>query len=162
MKSILTFVLILVSVSLFAQDDVYGPAEKKSDGPQVPKKTWKILIKTSLSADENFTLVGRTLADNDLQIETKDKEFYTIKTAPQEVGKAMGRYFLNFSIRDKVIAVTGQANADISITVYGVKQETQFEKIINKGSRSSCMSLAFIKMNDFAQKLGNDVEYIVD
>ncbi|MCX7100083.1 MAG: hypothetical protein NTX38_00945, partial [Methylobacter sp.] len=72
MKSILFLMFTLVSMSLAAQDDVYGPTEKKSDPKstfQAPKGTWKISIKNDLSVDENFTLVGRTLADNDFIIE---------------------------------------------------------------------------------------------
>ena len=162
MKSILTLMFILVSMSLTAQDDVYGPTEKKGTN-QVPKKAWKILVKNNLTADENFTLVGRTLADNDYTIEVKDKEFYTIKTTPRDLAKISGRYFLSFSIRDKVISVTGQAILDMSISFgSGVKSEAAFGKIQNRGMLGSFDKIAFTRMQEFALLLGKEVEYVVD
>ena len=161
MKSILTLMFILVSMTITAQDDVYGPPEKEGTN-QAPKKAWKILIKNNLTADENFTLVGRTLADNDFTIEAKDKEFYTIKTAPREVGKISGRYFLSFSIRDKTISVTGQGTVDISLDLGGVKAESAFGKIQNRGMQGLFDKIAFNRMQEFAMLLGKDVEYVVD
>ena len=67
---------------------------------------------------------------------------------------------MTIAVRDSMIYVTGQTNADISITMYGVKSESEFEKISNKGARVSCMNIAFNHMNDFALKLGTNVEYV--
>lgn len=147
MKNLILIFVLAFNLSAFAE---------------APKKAWKIVIKNTLTADENFALVGRTLADNDYTIESKDKEFFTIKTGPREVGKISGRYFLSFSIRDKAIAVTGQTNCDVSISIYGAKSESSFEKISNRGARVSYMGYAFNHMNEFALKLGSDVQYITE
>jgi len=163
MKSILTLMFILVSMSLIAQDDVYGPTEKKSTTPQAPKKAWKIIIRNSLTADENFTMVGRTLADNDFTIETKDKEFYTIKTTIRDIKKEAGRYFLSFSVRDNVISITGQAILDVNVSfVSGITKEAAFGKIQNRGMQGSFDKAAFVEMQKFALLLGKDLEYVVD
>ena len=145
MKNLILLLIITCSIASFGQQ---------------PKKTWKIIVKNTLKADENFTLVGRTLIENDYFIDSKDKEFLTIKSGAREVGNVSGRYFLTIAVRDSMIYVTGQTNADISITMYGVKSESEFEKISNKGARVSCMNIAFNHMNDFALKLGTNVEYV--
>jgi len=142
------------------KDDVYYSDEKKTDTNAIPKKAWKILIKNNLTADENFALVGRTLAENDFTIDTKDKEFFTIKSGTKDVGKVSGRYFFTFSVRDNVISVTGQTNSDVSLSFGYAKSESSFEKIANRGAKLSYIGISFARMNEFALKLGPTVEYI--
>lgn len=149
MKKLIFVLLVVLNISAFGQE--------------IPKRAWKIVIKNTLSADENFSLIGRTLADNDYIIESKDKEFGTIKTGIRSApGNGSGRYFFTFSAREGAIAITGQTNSDISINLGGVRAESAFEKISNRGSKRSYMMKAFVLMNEFALKLGSNQEYITD
>ena len=105
-----------------------------SEPKEFPHKTYKIIVKNNLSADENFTLTGRTLIDNDYTIAIKDKDFYTIKTAKRELYKSrMGSYFLNFSNKDHSISVTGECFADLTLNFGGVRTENSSFKICYKG-----------------------------
>ena len=149
MKKMVFILAVLLSFSSLAQE--------------IPKHTWKIVIKNTLSADENFTLVGRTLAENDYTIDTKDKEFYTIKTSVREIGKSLtGTYYLNFAIKEGSISITGQYDAAMELNLGGVTAKSSPDKIENIGGRGSCPRISFGKMNDFALKLGSDPEYITD
>lgn len=173
MKALLGILLIFaISTDMMAQrkknkavDDVYetGQVDNTQDLPEAPKKTYRILVKNNLSADENFTLVGRTLAENDFVIDVKDKEFYTIKTAPKNAWKNSGRYLLIFSIKNNLISVTGQANVDMNVG-FGigtrVGSEAAFNDIVNKGMKGSFYQVSFSRMQDFAMKLGTELEYI--
>ena len=166
MKTLVTLMIVLFSMTLTAQDDVYGPIEKKSDAknsPIGPKKTWKIVVKNDLSADENFNLVGRTLIENDYLIENKDKDFYTIKTTPSATdGNKAIIHFLYFVIKDKSIVVTGKSLVDVSFAISGVRRDDAFDKISNIGMKGSPARITYFAMHSFALKLGSDIEYIND
>jgi len=172
MKSIVLFLIVICSFSAFAQKDKkqkydnegYVIDEKEGIDLQAPKKTWKIIVHNNLSADANFTLVGRTLIDNNYTIQIKDKEFYSIQTAPTDVSKKLpGSHFLIFSIKDSTIAVTGKFILNMSIGFgYGVKSEPQYQKIVNSGMKGSILKESFLKMYSFAKLLGNNLTYIAD
>lgn len=158
-KSLIIFLMIVCNFSAFAE----GKIKDNDKEISAPKKTWKILVKNNLSADDNFALVGRTLAENDFTIDKKDKEFYTIKTANKEIGKSIsGTYFLTFIIKSNTIAVTGQYNTGLSLDFGSVRSENEFEKIRNIGGRGSWPQKSFMKMHDFALLLGSQVEYITE
>ena len=169
MKNVILFLIVLCSFSAFAQkdkkpkydNDGYVTDEKEGIDLQAPKKTWKIIVHNNLSADANFTLVGRTLIDNNYTIQIKDKEFYSIQTAPTDVSKKLpGSHFLIFSIKDSTIAVTGKFILNMSIGLYGAKTEPGYSKISNFGMKGSIAKESFLKMYSFGKLLGNNLTYI--
>ncbi len=151
MKNLILLLLIACNLCAF------------SEPKEVPHKTYKIIVKNNLSADENFALAGRTLIDNDYTIAIKDKDFYTIKTAKRELYKSrMGSYFLNFSIKDHSISVTGECFADLTLNFGGVRTENSSFKICYKGMNGSLEKDAFIRMADFAKKMGTEFECVTE
>jgi len=151
MKQILTIILVILCLASFA------------DNPEAPKKARKILVKNDLSSDDNFALVGRTLADNEYVIDKKDKEFFTIKTLARDLGKKRrGIHYLYFVIKQGEISVTGKYYLDISFTPDMKIDESSFEKITNSGMSGSPQKNAFLTMQDFALLLGTNLKYITD
>ena len=138
----------------------YSTFSKTSD---VPRLTYKIIIKNALTADENFNFVGRALIENDYQIETKDKDFYTIKSSPREIYKSRpGSYFLTFAVKNNEIDVTGQFACDIDLIIGVTKTDNSYSKICLRGMSGSIGRDAFIRMSEFAKKLGTEFEYITE
>jgi len=115
------------------------------------KKTWKILIKNNKSAEENFTLVGKTILENDFSIDKKDKEFLSIQTTPKSLEKLNATYYLNFAFKDSIIILTGMTKINISINLGGVTSESSYDKIINKGMSGSVNKESFNAMLKFAK-----------
>ena len=115
-----------------------------------PKKTWKILIRNNKSAEENFTLIGKTIIENDFSIEKKDKEFFSIQTSPIRLEKLNALYYLNFITKDSLIILTGMSKINLSINYGGVTSESSYDKIINKGMNGSVAKESFKEMLRFA------------
>lgn len=135
------------------QDDVYydgGDSRDPKSGRLIPKKTYKVLVKNELTADENFTLVGQTLTDNDFVIDVKDKEYKTIKTFPLSMDNTTRGLRLVFIIRDHEISVSGQATL-----------ATLSQPVKNRVG-GAFLQKCFNRMHDFALKLGNNLEYIAE
>lgn len=88
-----------------------------------PKKAWKILIRNNKSAEENFTMVGKILIENDYQIEKKDKEFLTFQTSPKNLRKLNASYYFNFYFKDSLIVLTGMSKINIPIDFGTVSSE---------------------------------------
>ena len=140
--------LLVVSQAFSSYSQV--PGQDHNSGAQAPKKTYKIVVKNELTADQNFTLVGKSLAENDFMIEVKDKEFKTIRTASKSIDKTARGLRLLFSIRDHEISVTGQATV------------ATFSQIVLKGKGGPFVQLCFEQMQEFAMKLGATVEFITE
>lgn len=142
----LIFGLLFFSLNCFGQD--------------APKGTNKIIIKDTLTADQNYTLIGRTLAENGYTIESKDKEFGIIKSGPKSALGTRTTYFLTFSIKDNGIVIAGQVNPNLSMQFSGMKIEPSYSPIINRGGGS--WGRAFKEMDGFASLLGGDKSYFKD
>lgn len=150
MKQTLTLILVIFCLALSAQTEI-------------PKKAYKIIIKNSLSAEENFNLAGKTLIDNDYIIENKDKDFGTIKTGKKEIFKSrVGSFVINISVKENSISLTGQWSADIELNFGGAKSTNELYKLEYKGLPGDTRLAAFKKMNEFALKLGTDIQYITN
>ena len=119
MKNLILLSIIVCSLSLFAQDN---PDNKV--GIQIPKNVWKINIKNSLSSDDNFILISKTLRENNFTIESKDKE--SIKSGIHLVDRTASIFYLNFSIKDGAIVISGQYSDLNSEGRYSVKPERRF------------------------------------
>jgi len=132
--------LLLLPIGLFAQD----------------KGSSKIFIKNELSAKDNYTLIVKSLMDNDYFIETKDLETLYIKTQPKPVNKNMGLYYLNIRSLDKQIQISGLFKTGIEINFGGVNSTDNYGPIILKGG---FYKVAFENMNNFALKIEGDKTY---
>ena len=136
MKTLTTLILVVLSLQLNAQE--------------APKKTFKLVVKNELTAEQNFNLVGRSLAESDFVIAVKDKEFNIITTSPKNLDNTARGLRLVFSIRDHEISVTGQA------TVATLSQA------VRKGQGGAFVQLCFTKMQEFTVKLGPNLEYVTE
>lgn len=145
MKKLLLLFVLIGSIQAIAQE--------------IPKKAYKIIIKNTLTADENFNLVGRTLADNDFTIESKDKEFGMIKTGIKPNGRFSQTFFYTFAIKQNEIAISGQWSVNASMNFGGATAENSFWKIEYTNGE---FKRVFNSMNTFALKLGSDLKYITE
>ena len=141
-KSIFVFLLFLACNS-FSQE--------------VPNHTWKIIVKDSLTADQNLVLVSQTLLANDFAIENTDPGSHKIISAIKQLENSSSTYFLEFTVLAGVIEVTGEWNANTTIYFQGVKSKSTFKPIENRGGRFGEL---FIKMNDFALKMSGSYFYV--
>ncbi|SFD08297.1 MULTISPECIES: hypothetical protein [Flavobacterium] len=145
--------LFIVQVSFSQTNSIENP----------PKRTWKILIKNGKSAEENFTLVGKTILENDFQIEKKDKEFLSIQTSPKNLKKLNALYYLNFLVKDSLIILTGMSKINLSLNYGGVTSESSYDKIINQGMRGSVAKESFNEMWKFAGLIPkSEYQFITD
>ena len=145
MKKLIICILFFCSYNMFAQTLKF----------EIPARTYKIIVRDTLSTEDNFEMVGRTLSENGFTIEAKDKEFYTIKSGNQEFGSG-NTYFMNFALKKNEIIITGQFKINLTLQMYGVRSVDEFNKIIYT---SGYPKKAFLKMNEFALKLGSFLEY---
>ena len=170
MKNLLLIILLVLNLAAFSQGGLFqhkskniNYSEEKINETEYPRKAYKIIVKNNLSADENYVLVGKTLLDNDWVIESKDKDFHTIKTAIREMYKSRtGSYFLNFTIKDKAIAIMGQCYVDLTMRIGFVESTNASYKISYKGMDGNLNKNAFLKMADFAKKLGTEFEFVTE
>lgn len=128
-----------------------------------PKKTWKILIRNDKSSEENFTLVGKTIVENDFQIEKKDKEFLSIQTSAKNLEKLNALYYFNLLMKDSLIILTGMSKINLTLNYGGVTSESSYDKIINKGMSGSIARESFNEMWKFALLIPkSEYEFITD
>lgn len=145
--------LFIVQVSFSQTNSIENP----------PKRTWKILIKNGKSAEENFTLVGKTILENDFQIEKNDKEFLSIQTSPKNLKKLNALYYLNFLVKDSLIILTGMSKINLSLNYGNVTSESSYDKIINKGMKGSVAKESFNEMWNLARLIPkSEYEFITD
>ena len=161
MRVITFFALLILTTSGYAQhpkgdktqDDVYydgGDSRDPKSGKLIPKKTYKILVKNELTADENFKLVGQTLTSNDFVVDVKDKEYRTIKTFPLSMDNTTRGLRLVFIIRDHEISVSGEATL-----------ATLSQPVKNRVG-GAFLQKCFNRMRDFVLKLGNNLQYVAE
>jgi len=151
----------ILLVSLFSVIQFSFSQSNSIDNP--PKKTWKILIKNNKSAEENFTLIGNTIIENDFSIEKKDKEFLSIQTSPKSLQKLNALYYFNFTFKDRLIILTGMSKVNISMNFGGITSESSYDKIINKGMKGSVYKESFNEMLKFAKLVPeSQYEFIID
>lgn len=130
---ILMFLIIIFfsSISLFSQE--------------IPKGANKIIGKITLKKEDIFILVGQALIDNGFQIDKKDKDFYTIDSAPKDVkGNSV---IINCIIKDSLLIFTGKMNINISTTIGMVTNTSQYSKIEFKGFKNAPLKLSFMEMD---------------
>lgn len=170
MKNLILIIFLASNLTAFSQGGLFqkknkeaSQNEEKYEGKEVPKRTYKIIVKNELSADDNFTLVGRTLIDNDWTIGSKDKDFYTIKSGSRELYKSgTGSYSLDFAIKNKSISITGTCTVDITLNFGGAESTNSSYRICYKGMNGSIPKDAFIKMAEFAKKLGTEFDFVTE
>ena len=151
MKSVLFLTLLLISFKSFSQDI------------EIPKKTWKIIVHTSLNKSDNFKSIGQFLIDNDCTIDKSNADFCTLATGAVPVKKSTIVNYYNIVCRDSAVVITGLLNTNISIELYGVKSESSLDKISFTGGAGSLYKKSFNAMNELAKKIPNNrIEYIAD
>lgn len=164
MKITLIFFFTLVSLSVsYAQvrDDLYDnlSEQNKNDVPKsIPKGVSKILVHTNNNRAENFQLIGDKLVENNFQIDKANKDFWIISTVSKSHNKPSFSYILNFVAKDSIILITGTININLTVTIYNVESQSNFEKIQNKGMKGSPIKEAFFEMYTFAKNLTDKKE----
>lgn len=149
----LTIVFTIFAAGLQAQDDVYFKPE-----PKYPKGSTKISIETGKSKADNFELCSQFLTNLDISTEANEKTM-VIKTDELNTKKKRYPYYLTFFCKDSVIVLTGKFKTGMTIQIYGVRSEDNFEPIINKGMKGSPLQITFSEMLGVAQSFNYPVSF---
>ncbi|WP_026994536.1 hypothetical protein [Flectobacillus major] len=128
----------------------YGQAnEKKYPFP----KCNQIVVTTSLSDEELYQKIGKTLIEKGFFIDNVNKDFQTITTTSYITPKASFSYFLNIRIENQQVFISGLYAYNRSIG------NAHFRIDYSLGSSKDYRSI-FTKMIDFATALeGNTTVY---
>lgn len=131
----------------------------ETDLDAIPKRTWKLVIHTNLSKEENYQLMGETLLEQDYMIEKTISEFHLIRTFPQGYKKLGLDYILNLVARDSVVVLTGLM---INSETDKVVSLPDYSRIENRGMNGSPLRESFHEMVRLARILadGGEIEYV--
>ncbi|HNX11623.1 MAG TPA: hypothetical protein PKH68_01415 [Paludibacteraceae bacterium] len=145
-----TLILLFFASAVFAQDDAYYSPEKKIAN--------KIIIETRKPKAENLKLCVDILTENEIVCE-QNKETFIVKTDIQNTKKRNYPYYLNFFCKDSVIVVSGKFKLGVSLEIYGVRSEDNFEQIQNNGMKGSAYRITFDEMKTVAEKFGKPINF---
>ncbi|MDP2338029.1 MAG: hypothetical protein Q8N05_16605 [Bacteroidota bacterium] len=141
---------------VFILSGIFGAAMAQNG--KIEKGATKVVIETGKSKEENFKLCKKILTESEIMIESNN-ENYTIKTDELNTKKKNYIYYLTFFCKDNSIVVSGKSKSGISIELYGVKSEDNFETIVNRGSPGSFYGITFTEMVTMAQKFGYELRF---
>lgn len=135
-----------------------------SSAQKILKNADTIIITNDKSAEQNFKLVKKVLADGNIEIVTQDSTSYQVQTGPIKMASNFGYYyFLNcqqgrIAISGTVVGKNGMTSSygnGIGISIPIGKSREESYPLTNKGF----LKLIFKRMNDFAKKLGDNISY---
>lgn len=111
----------------------------------IPPKTNQIELLTELSFEENFTLVGKILVENDFELDQVQKEFGYITTIPKKHARA------DLTMKFKAVVKPGKVimSGEFLMPVLG----ESYSKIQNKGMKGSPLKVTFEELVKIADKI---------
>lgn len=122
---------------------------------EIPKKSDKIIVTSTLTAEQNFIKVKQQLADIGIDIATQDRDIFQIKTGDIATKWGGTLYYVIFC-KEGHIQITGNAKTGIKL---GLMDADPYSPIVFRGMKGSMTKESFMLMNEFAKKLGNNIEY---
>lgn len=139
--------------------DTAKVSQPEIDLDAIPKRTWKLVIHTNKSKEENYQLMGETLIEENYMIDKAIRDFYIIKTFPQGYKKLGTDYILNLVARDSAIVLTGLI---INSEADNVVSLPDYSKIENRGLNGSPLRESFNEMVRMASKMAGEgeIEYV--
>lgn len=156
MKILIIFALIALNFTGYCQN-------VKHDMAGIPKKTNKIIINNSLTAEENYIHVGKTLVKNGYGLKTSNKDFGIFETEPKNMKRAGNVLCIfNVSISDSNIVLTGKYYEGISSGMGYTRIEAKYEVIKYWGRGVPYVNNYFYEMMDIAHKLGDNFKYVIE
>jgi hypothetical protein len=123
-------------------------SQKKTDSV-VFKGATKIIVKNSLSAEDNYKLAIKTFMDNEYSIDSKDNELFFFKTQVQKIPKSTYSNFFNVKTKEGEIVIEGRFKTGITVMVYGVQDQDEFEPTMYRSLAG--YKLAFKSMENAAK-----------
>jgi hypothetical protein len=138
MRKLYTFFLLMTMHSAFCQE------------AEIPRKADICIISNALYAKDNYLMVKRSLSDHNIEIGSQDMEVFQIKSGLVPVKKLNGAvaYYI-ILCKDSTVMIKGMAKGGISLQLYGVKSEDNYEAIRNVGMKGSIDNIIFKSMVDF-------------
>ncbi|MEJ5962795.1 hypothetical protein [Pedobacter immunditicola] len=121
---------------------------------EIPKNSDKIIVINKLTAADNFIKAKQALADLDIEILSQDRDIFQIKTGKIR-STDNGSYAYLINCREGKISITGTWGTNLGLNVGMISQGPSNYAIKYKGLQK----FIFNKMNDFALKLGDKLEY---
>ena len=112
-----------------------------------------LTVKNTNTAQQNYNHAARVLINNGLFIETKDSDFFTLKTETMLVLGQNNLYYVFYvSCHENKIVLKG---------FYKPSYQTGHTRIENsKGKNGNKQpQISFSKLNEIAYKLGQNIEY---
>jgi hypothetical protein len=86
----------LLCATLFVATSLFGQEY------EIPKKATTIIVKTGLDKDENFSLIGEKLIENQVLLDKVEEAFGLVTTEPVQKGTLNPRTYVLTSPRRKV------------------------------------------------------------
>ena len=157
MKSILSSALLLISLQLIAQDDLYYTSAKQVDS--IPKKANTIIIEGTQSRNEYFNAITNILFEAGYGIHSSDKEQGIITTSEKSFKKGVIK--LTFLIKNKRVVLRGQYNLNMSIDFGEVTSEIAWSEIMYFGMKKSPNIIAWEEMIKVANQIQGNKVYAV-
>lgn len=133
--------------------------QPRIDLDAIPKGTWKLIIHTNKTKEENYQLMGETILEENYLIEEAIRDFYTIRTFPQGKRQMDRDYILNLVAKDSTILLTGLM---INPFVDNGVSMPNYSKIENRGMNNAPLKESFREMVRIARILTGEgeIEYI--
>lgn len=145
-KLFYTLIFSIITLCSIAQNEINNSFNVKEH-----KGCEKLILVTGKTKAENYKFCNEILSGIDVATQS-DESTLVIKTDMLNTKKKGYSYYLTFFCKDSTINVTGKFNASISVEMYGVRSESNFESILNKGMKGSPYEIAFSEMLSIAQK----------
>ena len=121
---------------------------------EIPKNSDKIIVTNTQTAEQNFIKAKQVLADQDIAVAVQDRDIFQISTGRiRQSDNASFQYLIN--CREGKVSITGTWSSNIGLNLGGITQGASTYTIKYKGLQK----LLFNQMNDFAKKLGENIEY---
>jgi hypothetical protein len=131
---------------------------------EILKNADTIIVKNDQSAEQNFQLVKKLLADDEIEIAIQDSSSNQFETGRIRLANNLGCHYLIDCKQGRITVsgtvegkngMTGSYGNGVGISIPIGRSRKESYPITNKGF----MKLIFKRMDDFAKKLGDNISY---
>jgi hypothetical protein len=157
MKAAALFLFSLITMTSFAQDDLYYSPPKEPSA--IPKKANCIIITDTISQLNYYNKITDILFESGYGILNSDKASGTITTT--EKAFKNGTVKLAILIKDNRVVLRGDWKDNISLDLGGVSAEPSWAIISFQGMKNSPYLNAWNEMNKVALAIGTKIEYLI-
>ena len=146
MKNILLLILFIFPITLFAQEDAFGPQENDN----------MVIVTTDTVDQSALNKAEKTLKEQGFTIKEKDLKKGTLSTNAYDF--KMGKLTLNVIVALNEIKITGEYESNLAMSSGAGNPKPFKKKISYEGIKGSISKEAWINMDTFANQLVIDLQ----